>query len=62
MSVRKGGARRIPDEEKRQKIGPTVAPETVETLRSIAESTGESQGEVLDRLVAREAKRLRLKP
>jgi len=37
-----------------------IAPESLRLLRLIAASTGEKQYEVMDRLLADEAKRLRL--
>jgi hypothetical protein len=44
----------------RVRFAPTVKPETLEKLDAIGEHAGESRGEVLDRLVEREYKRLNL--
>jgi hypothetical protein len=52
------GRCRRPEEKKRRKIGLSVAPETIAALRRIAELTETSQGVALDRLCARELKRL----
>jgi hypothetical protein len=42
------------------RFAPTVKPETIAKLDAIGEQAGESRGEVLDRLVEREYKRLHL--
>jgi hypothetical protein len=46
---------------KRVRFAPTVKPETIEMLDAIGDEAGDSRGEVLDRLVEREYKRLGLK-
>lgn len=43
---------------RRVKIAPTVAADTIEAFGQIRTYTGESRGEIIDRLVAREAKRV----
>jgi hypothetical protein len=48
--------------ERRVKIGHSVKPETRDGLHVIAEHCSLSQSQVLDRLVARELKRLKLTP
>lgn len=62
MSLRKGGRKPLPPEKRRVKISPAMTPEALETLRAIAEETGETQADILIRLVLREGKRLKLAP
>jgi hypothetical protein len=58
MSLRKGGARSIPADKRRVKIGLSVARETRELLEEIAQHDETSQGKVVDRLIAREHRRI----
>jgi hypothetical protein len=46
----------------RVKFSPNVKDETLALLDALGEHYGESRGRVIDRLVEREAKRLRLTP
>lgn len=63
MTLRKGGRPKLPAEKRRIRIAPTLPPEAVEALRTIARRTGESQAAVLERLLLRELKRvMRLEP
>jgi hypothetical protein len=58
FSLRRG--RPLTGSARRVKFTPTVAPETLEGITTIMKQTGEvTRGDVLDRLVALELKRLR---
>jgi hypothetical protein len=58
MTMRKGGPKKMPPELKRVKIAPSLTREAIEALRAMADQSGESQADVLIRLVLREHKRL----
>jgi hypothetical protein len=58
MQKRGRGRPPKPPEIKGEKIGPRVLPVTIDALVEIAEITGEPQGTVLDRLIAKEHKRV----
>jgi hypothetical protein len=48
--------------EPRVKISPTVAQESIAIFDAITDATGESRGQIIDRLLLREAKRTKLQP
>ncbi len=48
----------LPTKRKRKKVAPYLAAEAIEQLAEIKAQTGESQGEILDRLIAREHKKM----
>jgi hypothetical protein len=59
MKKRKGGRKPMSPERRRVRIAPTVAPESIDILAEIMVTTNESQGQLFDRLLALELKRLR---
>jgi len=58
MGEKRGRGRpRLPDDERRRIYGISLAPATIELLRDLAAKAARSQGEFVDSLIEREAKR-----